>query len=311
MNLFEKFKNLTGISIKDFYTNLLDFYENYHTSILNYYTEYSYPYPGDAFFKYKNLCKDLDLILSKIVLYKGNFVTTDIWDLMDQLDDIKLKLNSIPAYPRIYQVGFYKKQINDSEEYQTYRLGPYETIESVSRDYKQNITDLVLINELNEENWTESGGKQIILKTNISNAVPNFVQEEVVFDVLLGKNLLGKDLPPYFLIDEDTEDLTVLTPEQTFLTAVEILCNLKMGEIPEYPEIGVDKSIYGECTKGNAGFTFPILLRQLNIALETDDTILSFSIDDIQYEEEKMAYTIYASVQNRLMDNLKFITSIE
>ena len=311
MTLFEKFKNLTGISIKDFYTDLLDFYENYHTSILNYYTEYSYPYPGDAFFKYNSICKTLELILSKIVLYKGNFTTVDIWDLMEQLDDIKTKLNSIPAYPRIYQVGFYKKQTDDTKSYQTYMLGPHETIESVSRNYKQNITDLILINELNEEDWTEAGGKQIILKTNISDAVPNFVQEEVVFDVLLGKNLLGKDLPPYFEIDEESEDLVVLTPEQTFLKAVEILFNLKMGEIPEYPEIGVDKNIYGECTKGNAGFTFPILLRQLNIALKTDDTILSFSIDDIQYEEDKMAYTIYASVQNRLMDNLRFVTSIE
>ena len=311
MNLFEKFKNLTGISIKDFYIDLLDFYENYHASILNYYTEYSYPYPSDAFFKYNTICKKLDLILSKIVLYKGNFETVDIWDVMDQLDDIKLKLNSIQAYPRIYQVGFYKKQTDNTDNYQTYMLGPHETIESVSRDYKQNITDLVLINELNEEDWTEAGGKQIILKTNLSDAIPNSVQEEVVFDVLLGKNLLGKDLPPYFLIDEEKEDLVVLTPEQTFLKAVEILFNLKMGEIPEYPNIGVDKSIYGECTKGNAGFTFPILLRQLNIALETDDTILNFSIDDIQYEEEKMAYTIYASVQNRLMDNLRFVTSIE
>ena len=311
MTLFEKFYNLTGISIKDFYTELLDFLENYNSDIVNYYTEFNFPYPGDAFFKYNEICKKLDLILSKIVLYKGNFETVDIWDLMIQLDDVKAKLDGGPAYPRVYQVGFYKKQTDDTNSYQTYMLGPHETIESVSRDYRQNVTDLVLINELNEEDWTEAGGKQIILKTNISDAVPNSVQEEVVFDILLGKNLLGKDLPPYFEIDEEAEDLVVLTPEQTFLKAVEILFNLKMGEIPEYPDIGVDKSIYGECTKGNAGFTFPILLRQLNIALQTDDTILSFSIDDIQYEEEKMAYTIYASVQNRLMDNLRFVTSIE
>lgn len=311
MTLFENFKKLTGIDIKKFYINLLNFYENYHISILNYYTKYNSTYPNDAFIKYNNICKELDLILSKITLYKGNFKTIDIWDLMDQLDDIKTKLDNIPAYPRIYKVGFYKKQTNDTTDYQTYMLGPHETIESVSRNYRQNITDLVLINELNEENWTELGGKQIILKSNTVDAVLDSVQEEVVFDVLLGKNLLGKDLPPYFLIDEDIEDLIVLTPEQTFLQAVEILFNLKMGEIPEYPDVGIDKSIYGECTKSNAGFTFPILLRQLNISLETDDTILNFSIDDIKYEEDKMAYTIYASVQNRLMDNLKFITSIE
>ena len=311
MTLFEKFKNLTGISIKDFYADVLDFYENYHPDILNYYTEYTFPYPGDAFFKYSKLLERLNLIVSKIVLYKGNFETVDIWDVIDQLDDIRLKLNSISIYPKLYQVGFYKKQTESTDNYETYLLGAHETIESVSRNYKQNPTDLVLINELNEESWTEAGGKQIILKTNISDAVPNSVQEEVVFDVLLGKNLLGKDLPPFFEIDEEEGDLVTLTPEQTFLKAVEILFTLKMGEIPEYPSIGVDKSIYGECTKGNAGFTFPILLRQLSMALSSDDTILSFSIDNIEYQEDKMSYIIYATVQNRLLDNLKFVTSIE
>lgn len=311
MTLLEKFNNLTGINIRNFFIDFLDFCDNYHSEILNYYTDYNYPYPGDAFFKYENICKRLETIISKIVLYKGNFETIEIWGLIEQLDDIKEKLEEIPSYPRLYQVNFYKKQNDNTNNYQTYILGTHEDIESVSRNYKQNLTDLVLINELNEESWTEAGGKKIILKTNISSAIPDSVKEETVFDVLLGKNLLGKDLPPFFEIDEEQEDLVVLTPEQTFLQAVETLFNLKMGEIPEYPDLGIDKSIYGECTKGNIGFTFPILLRQLNISLQTDDTILNFSIDNIEYDEKSMSYTIYASVQNRLLDNLRFTTTLE
>ena len=47
------------------------------------------------------------------------------------------------------------------------------------------------------------------------------------------------------------------------------------------------------------------------MALSSDDTILSFSIDNIEYQEDKMSYIVYATVQNRLLDNLKFVTSIE
>ena len=310
MTLFDKFKNLTNISISDFYADVLDFYDNYHNDILSYYTDYNFKYPGDAFAKYNRVCKQLELIISKIVLYKGNFETVDIWSLMDQLDTIKQKLESIPSYPRIYRVGFYKKQVSEEQSYQTYMMGPHETIESVSKGYNQNTTDLVLINELNEEKWTDAGGKQIILKTNLDDAIVTATQEEVVFDILLGKNLLGKDLPPYFEIDEENEDLVVLTPEQTFLQAVETLFNLQMGQIPEYPTLGIDKTIYGECIKGNTGYTFPVLLRQLNLSLETDDTILSFSIDNIELNEDRMSYTIYASVQNRLFDNLQFVTKL-
>lgn len=310
MNVFEKFKELTNISIKSFYADLLNFYDNYHQDIFNYFTNYSFAYPGDAFLIYYNIKKQLENILSKIILYKGNFNTIDIWDLMIQLDEIKEKLDGIEAYPRMYQVGFYKKQTDANDNYETYVLKSHETIESVARYYNQNVTDLVLINELNEEQWTDAGGKKIILKTSISD-VEGVEKEAVVFDVLTGKNLLGKDLPHYFFIDTEEGDLEVLSPEQTFLQSVETLFNLKMGEIPEFPDLGIDKSIYGECTRGNMGFTFPIMLRQLNIALETDDTILNFEINDIEFDEKSMSYTIYASVQNRLYDNLKFITNIE
>lgn len=311
MTFFEKFKNLTNIDIGKFYAELADFYENYHNDILNYYIDYNFSYPADAFAKYYSIQKQLNTIISKIVLYKGNFDTIDIWGVVENLDSIKFELDNVPEYPRLYQVSFYKKQNQNENIYETYILKSHDTIETVARDYKQDTTDLVLINELNEEKWTDKGGTKIILKTSTSDAIPYAAKADTVFDILIGKNLLGKDLPKYFEIDEEIEDLKVLTPEQTFLQSVQVLFELKKGEIPEFSEIGVDKSIYGECTKGNIGYTFPIMIRQLNIALETDDTILNFVINDIELDEKNNSYIIYASVQNMINDNLKFITTLE
>ena len=63
-----------------------------------------------------------------------------------------------------------------------------------------------------------------------------------------------------------------------------------------------------ESVKGD-GFFFPILLRQVSETIQTDDTIISFSIDSI--EKENDTYLIQATVQDRLLNNLKFESSLE
>ena len=49
MTLFEKFKNLTGISIKDFYTDVLDFYENYPEEVKTFKGYYILAIDGSMF----------------------------------------------------------------------------------------------------------------------------------------------------------------------------------------------------------------------------------------------------------------------
>lgn len=311
MNILDKFKNLTNIDLKNFYIEVLDFFDNYNNEILDYYTIYNYDYPTEAFSKYKSLVKNFEIILSKFVFYKGNFDNIEAWQIIENLDTLKLKLDSVEAYPRLYRVNFIKQQNGTNEIYETYVLKSHESLESIATEYNQNILDLRQINNLKEEDYTDKGGKKIILKSSIASNIEIGDNEETVFDILVGKNLLGKDFPSYFNIDEDIEDLETLSPEQTFINSVQNLFTLKQGGIPEYPNFGIDKNIISDMTKANGGISFPILCRQLSIALESDDTILTFSIEDIELDEQKDAYIIKASVQNRLLDNLKFVTSLD
>lgn len=310
MTLFEKFYNITSINIKSFYVDILDFFDNYHQDIVSYYTDYNTTYPTDAFNYYSSISQRLDIILSKISLYKENFETTDIWKIMEELDDFRIKLDAIESYPRLYRVNFIKKQNQDTEGSETHVLATHETLESLARDYNQNIDDLVILNNLREEDYTDKGGTKIILKNSISSAINNIEDEETVFDILIGKNVLGKDLPNYFEIDEESEDLTIMSPEKTFLQSTQNLFQLKKGEIPEYPDLGVAKDIFTEVAQSDVSYTFPIMLRQLISSLATDDTILNFEIIDIDIDKETQSVFVKCEVTNRLNDSLKFSTSL-
>lgn len=309
MNLFEKFRNITNISIRSFYEDIIDFFDNYHQDIVNYYVNYNATYPTDAFNIYESICKRLDILISKISFYKENFNDTEIWDLIEELDTFKLKLDSVKAYPRLYRVNFVKKQNQQEGVCDTYVMTAHDTLESVARDYNQSVNDLMLINELQEENYSDKGGVKLILKNSVSSSL-DVVEEETVFDILIGKNILGKDIPNYFEIDDSEEDLIVMTPEQTFLQSTQNLFKLKQGEIPEYPDLGVTKNIYMEVSQSDIGFTFPIMLRQLMTTLATDDTILNFEIGDIDVDKETKSLVIQGEVQNRLLDSLKFVTPL-
>ena len=307
MNFKNNISNLIGISIDDYFQEFLDFYENNHSSIVQYYTVPSVKYPKEAFDKYKALLDKTNLILTKIAFYKGNLISIGYWDILDQIDSIKEKLELIPSYPKIYKISFVKQQ-NNKINYETYVTKQNETLEDVANKFEENWEDLAILNNLKEEDFSNNGGVKLILKSSIADSVQTIESLESIIDIAVGKNVLGKDIPNYFEFDTEENDLLVCTPEQTFFQTVKRLFELKMGSIPEYPDIGIQKDIMNESVKGD-GFFFPVLIRQLTSSLFTDDTIVSFTIDDITKEND--TYLITATVKNRLFENLKFANKLE
>ena len=71
----------------------------------------------------------------------------------------------------------------------------------------------------------------------------------------------------------------------------------KRGSIPEFSEIGVQKDILLESSKGE-GFLFPLLIRQLSKNFVSDDTIVNFAITNIENKEDSLF--ISATFSNKL-----------
>ena len=310
MDFRYKMSNIINFNISDLFANVLNFYDNYHNNIVQYYTVESVEYPKESFEILKSLKKDVDFVLAKLNLYKGNFDNVGYWELLDQIDDIKQKLELIYAYPKFYKVSFVKWQ-NQKTKYESYVQKQNETIEQIASKFNEQWEDLAILNNFKEEDYTNAGGKKFILRSTVTENIlgggSQGQQINAICDICLGTNVLGKDLPNYFEIDEDEGDLKVRTPKDTFLYTVKRLFQLVQGSIPEFPSLGIAKDIISESVKGD-GFFFPVLLRQLSESIQTDDTILVFSIDDIEKIDDY--YLIKASVYDRLLNNLKFESSL-
>lgn len=314
MLYLDNVSKIIKIDIEKFYKDVVDFYNNYHQYIVQYYTQKNTTYPKTSFELLEYLQNQVNYILSKINLYQGNFNNTIYWDILEQLEEIKSKLETIKAYPKFYKISFYKNTLDKKyKKYETYIQKQNETIEQIADKFEEEWIDLAILNNLREEDYTNAGGKKFILRSSKIKSLEedeNNTNEgmESIIDVCLGSNVLGKDFPNYFEFDEEEEDLKVRTPKETFIYTVKRLFKLVKGSIPEYPDLGIAKDLMYESVKGD-GFFFPVLLRQLSESIATDDTILTFSIDDIDKKED--SYFISASVTNRLLNNLKFESSLE
>lgn len=309
MNYLNQIYNITNIDVTSIFGRFLKFTKYYSNDILRYYTIYSAVYPKEAFDVAKTLKKDIEEILQKLYNYKNYLMNLGYWDIIIKLDNLRQKLEEIPAYPRLYQVGFLKKQI-DKDIYDVYVTKQNESLNDVAVKFNTSTLDLMILNNFSEDNFSNKGGVKVTLKSSYSNTseIKSIEPLTSVIDIQLGDNVLGKDLPPYFELDEESEDLIVCTPAQTFKQTVIRLFSLKKGSIPEFPNLGVAKDLVSDAVKGE-GLFFPILLRQLNETLNSDDTIIAFTIEDIQKEGD--SYKISATVQNRLFNNLKFSSDLE
>ena len=183
-----------------------------------------------------------------------------------------------------------------------------ETLQQIADKCGEDKNDLALFNDLSEENFKNSGGVLIKLKSTVTKASKDIEPINSIVDVAIGDNVLGKDLPQYLLFDSDNNDIKVEDPQNTFITTANRLFQYIKGSTPEYPDIGIDKDILFNVGKGDETL-FPILLRQLTDVLFTDDTIIDVTIDNIDKKDD-IVY-IKATIKNRLLDNLQFVTPLQ
>lgn len=285
MNFFEKLEKLIGIDVKQYFSDVVSFYQTYDKDIVQYYTNVNASYPQEAFDVMEELKDRGNKILEKITFYKGYLTNIEYWDILDKIDSIYLKFDVINKYAKFYKVTQLRKQ-NPSGVEEKYILKQNQTLEDLADERaNQSWSDIALNNYLIEEDYTSKGGVKLILKAN--DSVVNAYALESIIDIAIGENLLGKDIPEYYEFDDQTNDLVVLNTNDTFVHTIQRLLGLRQGALPENPTIGIQKDIVGEATRGE-GIFFPILIRQLSQSLKTDDTIASFAVTDIRREEDNL-----------------------
>lgn len=292
MDVIDKFKEVTGYDISGFFSMFVNFSNLYYDNYLEYYRGTSTLNKDGA-----ELIDQLRIESLKIEdifnLNKNSLSSNiEIWELYEDFTNIKIKIETILASPKWMRASYISDYDRNVDTVQI--LKQNQSLEGLSRDLGYDIPDddwasLAVNNSLLEELYDLTGGN--LLKVTFLNN--SRINSTSVVDVMVNKNILGKDLNKNLSITND--DLTVLEPEQTLNQAAEILIGLIKGSVPEFPNDGIDSSIVGSNLKA---FKYPMIFRQLYEVFKKDDTFREMEITSTGVSEDN------ASMELRIVSKL-------
>lgn len=236
---------------------------------------------------------------------QGSYRWWILMGLVEEADTFLLKMNNISKWLRS---AIFNSNYTQSPQI-SIKFNQGQTLESIERDVLGNPDwdnaweGLAIQNNLAEEGYTSDAG--FLLKANFFNPAQNITITSIV-DNPTSDTILGLDLQAKLQYDPVTQDLVVLTPQQTFLQTVNTLVTLRQRDNPEFIQYGLN----GSLTIGSNlnSLNYPSVFRSLSQLMKTDDTIKTFTLINIDQQQDSVKFNF--TVESRLGDLNHFSISV-
>lgn len=281
----DTFYRVTKYDLKAFFQTFADFVNTYYDGYIEYYKG-----SGSLDNNASVLINWLDVESKKIEdIFELNKESLsediDMQDLYTDFSDVRCKIETIlatPKWTRSSYVSDYDKNITTINI-----LKQNQTLEDLTSDLGYDDPDndwssLAVNNALLEKDYDQEGGNK--LKSTFS--VNNRINTTSVVDVMVDKNVLGKDLQVKIAIEDD--DLVALEPEDTLYQAAEIMIGLRRGSVPEFPQDGVS-AVVGSNIRS---FKYPIVFRQLSEVFRKDDTFKELEVIRMDRDQDNVVMDV-------------------
>jgi len=280
----ETFKKFINFDIESYFNDFINFNESELIKLESFYLGKSETKDTKAQTELNRLLK-LGIELDTLCQQKlHNFERGDYVNLMEYIDEVFYtlkKINLLSVFLRSVLTEKMQSSTIVSDRFVRNYETPEKVVEKEQNDWMDSWVDIYIKNRKLETDYKVNEGYYIQLNKSIFT---NFNLNSVI-DNLIGENLYGKDIRKN--IDIENNDFITLNGKETLLQSVEILSNLKRGDIPQYPNIGIDETLL----KGNFEINFPLIVRSKQKDFSIDDTLLGFSITDIQKQNGQLKIT--------------------
>ena len=294
--MFDNFLNITGYSIEDFLNSYLFFIDNYYQNIYAFYSGDIKNADIESFSAFKIISDDCDIIKSCFQQYTDQLQNGQYWELLEQIENIDETIQTIWNLSKWLRTNisqnFYKNGIEID-----YILKQGETIEFISSKINPNSPDQEVINlsienVLVEEAEHDGSIVKIIFPNQeiygIQSVVANLTKDQIYgLDLDQNLNIVG-------------EDLSGLSAKNTVTQIINILLNLKQNNNPDFPNEGLKTDIIVGSNINSAAY--PIIFRQLSQLFFEEDSIKSFSLKDIQQEQDNLSLAF--NIETKLGENI-------
>lgn len=283
LNTIDRFKYYTRYDIEIFLQLYSYFIQNNLQSIVQFFED-SINNPNKESFDFlESMMTEIAKIKILIKLNKNSFHQIDDWELLDFLEGIDTKLQTINNTDKWTRSSRTQNSWSGNVIQTTYTLRDDQTLEQVSEDVYGGSTSqddwmrIAIENDLSESDYQVKGGNRInITKQNASS--PNYFLNSII-DNLVGQKLYGIDINKK--LGFTNNDLNVLNYNDTVVQSVLILVSVKKGDNPEFNSLGVDPKLAVGASYGSLKFSS--IIRQLQQVFTTDDSLRNFSVTNVSY----------------------------
>lgn len=281
-NILDDFEKMTKYNIRSFFEESKYFFYNDYNNFVNFFNG-RIEQLDKLYIKRLNYLAEQTIILSNIFLFNKNMMNTiDYWYLLDSFEDIKTKIQTTQNISKYLRSSIVKNNTKSGFVYD-YILKREETLENVTNniltedDFDNNWINTAFENDLKEIDYDIMGSdKSIKLRKKLfqSNLVTSMI------DNTIGEKIYGKDIKR--LISFKNNDLETLGYKETVYQTCEILSTIEKGDVPEFPELGINMNFYKGVNMSQ--LNFPSIIREMRRNFSTDDLFRDFEIKSLNVD---------------------------
>lgn len=292
--ILDKFDDILQYPVQGFVGSFVTFTRIYASNIIGYYSGDTVNPDMDSFTQLAFLLSQVHVIEELIIQKQHQFDSYGYWEICEQIDEIKTKLEGFDNASRWCRSSIVKNSFSSVVQ-QDFVLRSGQSVEILGKelgqpDYDNQWVDVAIKNDLSEEEYTLAGGN--ILQYSFQNNLKLVV--DAVVDNIQGEKVYGLDFDKKLTFEYD--DLKVLSYRKTIEQAVEINLNLRKGDNPEFPQDGIQSNMVVGGNMGNV--TLPSIFRQLSQTFSKDDTLKSLEILSFETKEDRV--NLSCQVETRL-----------
>jgi hypothetical protein len=252
--------------------------------------------------------RELRMLLSELINLKNRMCDNNRifnfykhWIILENIED------SITALETLSNFSLWSRSNRDINIYAgnievDYTQKQEETLEQIALDAGvESWYNIAVRNQLKEEDYSSEGGKN--LKVIINNAPSVFLQS-VVDQIDTGLKTYGIDISTKIEFNDD--EIVYLSNKDTLMQSSNILLNLRKGDNPSLPDLGIDQVSVLGASRGS--FLFPVIIRQLTEVFSTDDSFGAVRVGKIKFEQD--AVFIEVEINSRYKETIEGLVQL-
>jgi HPt (histidine-containing phosphotransfer) domain-containing protein len=289
-DIANEFESITKFSLLDFFVDYRNFLQNDYADVYSYFSGSSETIDVNKLTTLSGLLNRSNDLIRAFQTFSGKLGNVGYWELQQYCQDLKdtlERINKLPKYCRTAKTcRGYKPYVQIKAD-----IGGMKTIQDVATEIGGTMSEeeLIMNNDLQEQDYEIDSLSSInALVDNSTDTVVSTIMEQPIGSKIYGRDINRK-------ISFSGNDLALVEYEDNVEQKCNILLELNVGDVPEFPQFG--KSL----TEGTSmyKYNYAELVEDIRSTFLQDDLFADVNVVDINPDKTTGEVYITFSIQTQ------------